>query len=136
MLPGIAAAEPNRDPLLLTKHVGKTVFVQNRTDEELKGRLISVSRDLLIMSDGLGERALSWLEVKKVFLLGDRAADGFGKGAAVGLGLGIFGTQGLSCSDCPGRVAVGLIGAMAFYGAIGAWIDHRHVGRTLIYAAP
>lgn len=137
MSPSLALAAPaNRDASALAKYVGRTIFVEHRTRDEFKGRLLAILPDGLRMTAGLGERALTWSEVRRVFLEGDRLSDGIDKGVAIGLGLGLLGTQGMSCRNCPGRTLASIAVSAAVYGAIGAWIDHRNVGRTLVYVAP
>ena len=72
----------------------------------------------------------------KIERLGDSLRNGTLIGMAVGAGLAaVTGGQGCASSrDCP-RGAI-FVGAVAFYGAVGAFIDWRHKGRTVIYDAP
>jgi hypothetical protein len=68
-----------------------------------------------------------------VYIRGDSVKDGALKGAVFGIGPGIFGCQG---SSSPCSIESSLVLSMGMWSALGAWIDSRHIHRTVVYRAP
>ena len=63
--------------------------------------------------------------------------DGLGNGALIG---GLIGAAGAllgqsRCTRCAGQVAIGLAVGVPFWAGVGAWLDARHHGRTLVFEA-
>jgi hypothetical protein len=133
--PAVADPVPG-DRSLLMKYVGEPAHVVEWNGREYLVRIAGYTDSGLEVLEAATPRTIAWTDVRQVFVSGDPIHDGAGKGAAVGVGLGILSTQGSSCSDCPGQHLLMVAASMAFYGAIGAWIDHKSVGKTIIYRAP
>ena len=72
-------------------------------------------------------------DIVRVFVDRDSVKDGAIIGGLIGLPLGVLSCQGSVSSDCnaAGHAIVGGV----VWGAIGAVIDWRHHGRTVIYRA-
>jgi hypothetical protein len=85
---------------------------------------------------GLGgvPRTLPVTEIVRVWLEGDSLTSGAIIGGAIGIPVGVLSCQGSVTENCNvlGRAVLGAV----LYGAIGAWIDSRHHGRTVIYREP
>ena len=79
-------------------------------------------------------RTLPVTNVVRLSLEGDSLTSGAILGGALGIPVGVLSCQGSVTEDCNvlGRAVFGA----AIFGAVGAWIDARHHGRTVIYRSP
>jgi hypothetical protein len=108
--------------------------VQGRTGSPVLARVVSATNAELVVTLGGVPRTFPVMDIARISLEGDSLTSGAIIGGAIGFPIGVLSCQGSSSEDCNtlGRAAFGA----AFYGAIGAWIDSRHHGRTVIYRAP
>ena len=135
ILSGILWASPARaQPAFsgLTVKPGDFVYVTESSGVVVGGPLTSISPSGLTI-DGHEFRPAPGLKIER---LGDSLRNGMLIGMAVGAGAAaVTGGQGCASSrDCPRRAI--FVGAVVFYGAVGAFIDWRHKGRTVIYHTP
>jgi hypothetical protein len=117
----------------VARYAGRLVWVQDRTGNQLLARVVSATNADLIVTLGGLPRTFPVTDVARISLEGDSLTSGATIGGAIGFPIGVLSCQGSSSEDCNtlGRAAFGA----ALYGAIGAWIDSRHHGRTVIYRA-
>ena len=115
------------------RYAGRLVWVQDRTGSQLLARVISATNTELTLTLGGVPRTLPVTDIVRISLEGDSLMSGALIGGAIGIPAGVFSCQGAVTEDCNalGRAALGA----AIWGAIGAWIDSRHHGRTVIYRA-
>ena len=118
----------------VARHAGRLVWLQNRTGGQLLARVVSATNAELTVTVGGVPRTFPVTEIARISLEGDSLTSGAIIGGAIGIPIGVLSCQGSNSEDCNtlGRAAFGA----ALYGAIGAWIDSRHHGRTVIYRAP
>lgn len=110
------------------------LIVGLRGGPELSGALVSVVPGALVLELNGGERRTVPLDmVTAVWRRGDRLRNGALIGGVVGLAGGLLGQSG--CTGCGRERAVGVLVGVPFWAGIGAWIDARHTGRTLVYRA-
>jgi hypothetical protein len=117
----------------LNQFSGQLIYVEDRAFRETLARLVAASDGELIVLVGGVEARLPVGGIRRVSVRGDSLRNGAWLGALAGIVPGIFGCQGAS-SDC--SVAGMLVVAVGAYSALGAWIDSRRVGRTVVYEAP
>ena len=118
----------------VARYAGRLVWVQDRTDSQLLARVISATNTELTLTLGGVPRTLPVTDIVRISLEGDSLTSGALIGGAIGIPAGVLSCQGSVTEDCNvlGRAALGA----AIWGTIGAWIDSRHHGRTVIYRAP
>lgn len=112
---------------------GDFVYVTDASGVVVGGPLTKLS-PLVLTIDGHEFKPAPGLKIER---LGDSLWNGTLIGMAVGAGLAaVAGGQGCaSREDCPPIGAI-VAGGVAFYGAVGAFIDWRIKGRTVVYEAP
>ncbi len=117
----------------VARYAGRLVWVQDRTGSQLLARVVSATNTELILTLGGVPRTLPVTDVVRISLEGDSLTSGAIIGGAIGVPAGVLSCQGSGTEDCNvlGRAGFGA----AIWGAIGAWIDSRHYGRTVIYRA-
>ena len=118
----------------VARHAGRLVWVQGRTGSQVLARVVSATNAELVVTVGGVPRTLPVTEIVRVSLEGDSLTSGAIIGGAIGIPVGVLSCQGSVTENCSvlGRAVLGA----ALYGAIGAWIDSRHHGRTVIYRGP
>ena len=118
----------------VARYAGRLVWVQDRTGSQLLARVVSATTTELILTFGGVPRTLPVTDIVRISLEGDSVTSGAIIGAAMGIPAGVLSCQGSITEDCNvlGRAVFGA----AVWGAIGAWIDSRHHGRTVIYRSP
>jgi len=131
---GLLWASPARaqpDFSRLTVKPGDVVYVTEPSGAEVGGPLTNISPSGLTIIGGYAFKPVPGLKIARP---GDSLWNGIAIGAAVGAALGAtFGRQGcVNSQECPPGALLALSGAMT-YGAIGAFIDWLHKGRTVIY---
>jgi hypothetical protein len=132
----LQAAEPSRDLATLSRLSGQLVYVQDRSGRETLARVLrSNDSDPVVTVAGI-EQAIPVDRIAKVLMSGDSRRNVAWWGGGLGFLSGVLSTQGLSCSDCPGRATAQVLFSTGAGLAIGSWIDARHVGRTEVYRAP
>lgn len=146
----LAAAGVGGDGLVETLHAQGTVaraldalrvpaaaavVVRLRGGAELSGTFVSAAPDHLRLDLPSGERRVVPADmVVSVWRRGDRLVNGAVIGGLVGLAGGLLGQSG--CTNCGNERAVGVVVGVPLWAGVGAWIDARHRGRTLVYEAP
>lgn len=113
---------------------GKLAWVIDRTGRTLLVRIVSATDSELAITVGGAPQTIPVGEIARVFLDGDSVKDGAIIGGLIGLPIGVLSCQGSVTADCD-YAGHAIIGAV-IYGAIGALIDWRHHGRTVLYRAP
>ena len=114
------------------------VYVLDRTGEETKGRLVSLTGSAVVLQMDSATRTFNLTDVVRVDRRGDSLKNGAIIGAVFGGAVGILTAAGLAdCpsaqSSCPGaRVAMPII-STGVWSAIGAGIDALIQGRTLLW---
>ena len=118
----------------VARYAGRLVWVQGRTGSQLLARVVSATNAELVVTLGGVPRTLPVTDIVRVSLEGDSLTSGAIIGGAIGIPVGVLSCQGSVTEECNvlGRAVLGA----ALYGAIGAWIDSRHHGRTVIYRGP
>ena len=118
----------------VARYAGRLVWVQDRTGSQLLARVVNATNAELTMTLGGVPRTLAVTDIVRISLDGDSLTNGAIIGGVIGLPAGAFSCQGSVTEDCNflGRAILGAV----IYGAIGAWIDSRHHGRTVIYRSP
>lgn len=113
------------------------VYVLDRTGEETKGRLVSLTGSSVVLQTDSTTQTFNLSDIVRIDRQGDSLKNGAIIGAVFGGVMGIF-TGGLSdCpsarSECPGsRVALALV-STGVWSAIGVGIDALIPGRTLLW---
>lgn len=119
----------------LNRFSGEAVFVQDKVGRETLARVVVASAaDLTVLIGGVETR----IPASDVRLVSRPGGDSLKNGALIGGGIGFAWGAFASLLDDNQTypvVAGGLIGA-GVVAAIGAWIDHRHKGREVVYKAP
>jgi hypothetical protein len=114
------------------------VYVLDRTGEETRGRLVSLTGSAVVLQMDTTRRTINLTDVVRIDRRGDSLKNGAIIGAVFGGAVGIMTAGGLAdCpdarSDCPGtRVAMALV-STGVWSAIGAGIDALIPGRTLLW---
>jgi hypothetical protein len=118
----------------VARYAGRLVWVQDLTGSQLLARVVSATNNELILTLGGVPRNVPAADIVRISLEGDSLRSGAIVGGAMGIPAGVLSCQGSVTEDCNvlGRAVLGA----AVWGAIGAWIDSRHHGRTIIYRAP
>lgn len=117
------------------------VYVLDRTGEETKGKLVSLTGSAVVLQMDSATRTFNLTDVVRIYRQGDSLKNGAIIGAAFGGAMGIL-TGGLAdCPDaknrshCPGtHVAMAFL-STGLWSAIGVAIDALIPGRTLIWRA-
>jgi len=133
ILGGILWASPARaqpDFRGLKAKPGDFVYVTESSGVVVGGPLSTISPSALSI-DGHEFKPAPGLKIER---LGDSLRNGTLIGLAVGAGLAAaVGRQGCRTSEDCSPIGVIVAGSVAFYGAIGAFVDWRIKGRTVIY---
>jgi hypothetical protein len=118
----------------VARYAGRLVWVQDRTGSQLLARVVSATNAELTVTLGGVPRTFAVPDIIRISLDGDSLTNGTIIGAAIGVPAGAFSCQGSVTEECNflWRAVLGAV----IYGAIGAWIDSRHHGRTVIYRSP
>ncbi len=118
----------------VARYAGRLVWGQDRAGSQLLARVVGATNAELIVTLGGVPRTLPVTGIVRISLEGDSLTRGAIIGGAIGFPAGVLSCQGSVTEDCNvlGRAVLGA----AIWGAIGAWIDSRHHGRTIIYRAP
>jgi hypothetical protein len=130
---GVALAMPayaaSTDDLRdLERFEGQLIYVQLVSAEEVLARLVTADDTVLVVTVGGTRRDIASSRIHQVSIRGDRLRNGIQIGAGIGAVWGILGTQG-----GVGHPTVGVALMTALGAAVGAWVDARHVGRTVVY---
>ena len=118
----------------VVRYAGRLVWVEDRTGSQLLARVVSATNTELTFTLGGVPRTIPVTDIVRISLEGDSVTSGAVIGGAMGIPAGVLSCQGSVTEDCSvlGRAVLGAV----VWGAIGAWIDSRHHGRTIIYRAP
>ncbi|NOT43059.1 MAG: hypothetical protein HOP14_00465 [Acidobacteria bacterium] len=139
VLAGGGAVQAQRDAPLqaLAPYTGQVLTLRTRAGHDVLIRLVRAEPDRLVVTVGGLERTFGVAEIAAVSAVGDSVRNGALIGAALGaVGL-VFSRGEPPCPrGCPGRRAVGAGVAVGASAAIGAWVDARHRGRTVLYRSP
>jgi len=112
---------------------GDHVFVTTRTAGEIRGRLVHLSSDAVVVASGLQEQTILLSDIAWMEKRGDRLWNGALIGGGL-LGFALMGGAGASCSpDCSSVVPRAFAAGLAIGAAVGAMIDWTIPGRTLLY---
>jgi hypothetical protein len=110
---------------------GEVIFVTDSTGTSVSGPVSMISPSALRIG-GYEFKPAPGLKIER---RGDSLRNGTLIGLAVGVGIAAaVGGQGCTANECP--KGAWLVAPVAGYGALGAFIDWRHEGRTVIYRAP
>jgi hypothetical protein len=123
-----AYAAPTDDLRDLERFEGQLIYVQLVSAEEILARLVTADDAVLVVTVGGTRRDIASSRIHQVSIRGDRLRNGIQIGAGIGAAWGILGTQG-----GVGHPTVGVALMTALGAAVGAWVDARHVGRTVVY---
>jgi hypothetical protein len=116
------------------RYAGKPVWVIDRAGRTLLVRVVSATDLELAVTVGGSPQTIPAADIVRVFVDGDSVKNGAIIGALIGLPAGVLGCQGSVSSDCD-AAGYAIVGAVT-YGAIGAFFDWLHHGRTVLYRAP
>ena len=124
----------------LSQAAPPTVFVELASGDELKGRLLRIDSDALVLQLDHHEERIHASQIVRVSKPGDSVKDGAIIGAVVGAVMGGLATMIADCPSnsrsCTGtRVTMGVV-SIGLYSLVGAGIDALHQGRTTLYEAP
>ena len=106
----------------LNQFRGRMIYISSWQFSERLARCVGATATELTVTIGGIEQRLPRRDIRRVSIQGDSLANGTLLGAAVGV-LGGLAQGGAGTAA----------GGAAVYGGIGAWIDSRRVGRTVIY---
>jgi hypothetical protein len=120
----------------LQPFIGHVVIIETNDRPQVIGRLVSAGDSAIVATVNGVETTLLPHEVRSVTADVDSMRIGLGIGAAVGVAAGILGAQGLSCSDCPGKIAAGAAFSIVAFSALGALIGKHHHRRVTVYRSP
>lgn len=123
-----------RDLSSLATRTGQIVYVLERGGAEVLARVQSATSSQLLVTVGGTPRAFNAAEIARVSIAGDSIRNGTLIGGVVGVGAGFFSLQGSPCTTC-GRAAAQILAGVAISAALGAWVDARKKGRTVVYRA-
>jgi len=113
-------------------YAGRLAQVLLKTDEQLLVRIVDATDAELMVTVGGVARTIAVGDLARVSIDGDSIKDGAIIGGLLGIPFGILGCSG-DASNCG---LAGVVIGPLFYGGIGALIDWRHHGRTVLYRAP
>ena len=132
-LPPATAWAQSRGLSAVAPYAGRLVWVRDRTGSELLARVVSATDSELGVTVGGVGRTIPVTGIARVSIDGDSITDGMLIGAAIGVPWGV-----LACQGARTRCATGtnVLAGIAISGALGAWLDARHHGRTVLYRAP
>ena len=116
------------------QYTGRLVWVVDRTGGQVLARVVSATDSDLAVTLGGVPQTIPAANIRRILIDGDSVRNGAIIGGLVGIPAGIFSCQGAPGPDCD-FIAHAIAGA-AIYGALGAFIDLRIHGRTVIYRAP
>jgi hypothetical protein len=130
MAPARASVLPALDQAV---QQAEEVVVVDQAGDVVRGRLISLSSDgLVLLVDG-SRRQLPLARVTRVSRRGDSVMNGFIIGAVIGAVMGALSpADGV---DTGGKRAVLIAASTGLYALVGAGIDGLHSGQTTIYAS-
>jgi hypothetical protein len=133
--PSPAAA---RDSTLhaLQQFIGQVVVIETNDRPQVVARLVSADDSAIVATVAGVETTFRNTEVRSIAANQDSMKIGLFIGASVGVAGAILGAQGLSCSDCPGKVAAGAAVSIGAFTALGALIGKHHHRRVTIYRRP
>jgi VIT1/CCC1 family predicted Fe2+/Mn2+ transporter len=132
--PGLAAAQSHLSNLSgVNRAAGQLIYIEDRSLHETSMRCVRATDLELTATDAGRERRIAVSDIRRVTARGDSVRSGALLGGLVGIVPGYLGCQGASgrCS-----VTASTVASVGLFGALGAWIDSRHTGRTLLYEAP
>ena len=113
--------------------VGDTVYVTTHTAGEIRGRLVHLSADSVVVASGAHPQAISFRDIGWI----EKRGDPLWNGALIGGGLLAFPMMAgasASCSpDCSSAVPAAFAVGLGIGAGIGALIDSIIPGRTLVY---
>jgi hypothetical protein len=114
---------------------GDSLFVITRTEGEIRGRLVRLSPDEIVVASTHGNQTIPFSNIGWI----EKRADPLWNGALIGaglLGFSMMGGAGASCSpDCSSQVPHALAAGAAIGGGIGALIDWMIPGRTRVFGS-
>ena len=116
------------------------VHVLDRTGEETKGRLVSLTGSAVVLEMDSTTRTINLTDVVRIDRQGDSLKNGAIIGAVIGGVAGIITAGGLAdcpgaSSHCPGTRVAGALIATGVWSVIGVGIDALIPGRTLLWKA-
>lgn len=132
-----AQVDPAAPPAGLSSisgYVGRLLWIEDDTGGRVLARLVSVTDQEVMVTLGGVPRVFLAREVARVSVDGDSLTNGMVIGGLIGAPLGALSCQGSVTRNCD--MAPRMLVSGAVYAAIGAWIDARQHGRTVIYRAP
>ena len=104
-------------------HPGDTVFVTTHAEGEIRGRLVRLAPEVIVVTSDQGERTVAFNEIGWIEKRGDPVWNGALIGAGI-LGWPMMAGAGASCSpDCATVVPQALAVGVAVGAAIGALVD-------------
>jgi hypothetical protein len=114
---------------------GDSLFVTTRTEGEIKGRLVRLSPDEIVVASTHGNQTIPFSNIGWIEQRGDPLWNGALIGAGL-LGFSMMAGAGASCSpNCSSQVPQALGAGAAFGAGIGALIDWVIPGRTHVYGS-
>ena len=112
---------------------GDTVFITTHTEGEIRGRLVRMSPEAIVVAGDHGERSVASRDIGWIEKRGDPVWMGTLIGAGL-FGFAMMGAAGASCSpDCGTQVPAAMALGIGVGAAAGALIDWMIPGRTLVY---
>ncbi len=127
-------AQSSRSSLAnVNKAAGQLIYVEDRAFRVTLMRCVRAT-GLELVATGAGQvRRIVVADIRRVSITGDSVRNGALVGGLVGIGPGVMGCQGASgrCS-----VAASTVVGIGLFAGLGAWIDSRREGRTILYEAP
>lgn len=131
----IPASAQSPEPAGVTMTGLFPVYVLDRTGEETKGRLVSLTGSAVVLQIDSTTRTFNLTDVVRVDRQGDSLKNGAIIGAVIGGVAGIITAGGLADwtsarNNCPGARVAGALLATGVWSAIGVGIDALIPGRT------
>ena len=120
--------------VLMAGMASGAVAVTMKAGDRLKGTLICVDDDVVVLGDGARIRRLPLGDVRRIVKPRDAIWNGLAIGAAIGLLGGVM-TYGEAKYAPGGRDETYVLAPMAVYALIGAGIDALHGSSWTIYSA-
>lgn len=116
------------------------VYILDRTGEETKGKLVSLTGSAVVLQMDSTTRTFNLADVVRIDRQGDSLKNGAIIGAVIGGVAGMITAGGLAdCpnarSKCPGARVAGALIATGVWSVIGVGIDALIPGRTLLWKA-